>query len=225
MATQEQKNQIIAIISTAADPKKWGDTDKFQQLVGLPAVEFDEEFGKLLSGWKSPISPSFIIQTSTLPAPTYPTCFRGRILTGVTPPQMLDINQLMKDAWQHARQTGENQRPTGHDILATLVKNYDGGKDKAGMNYQVQPPALINGHLGLRELSWLGKKWITLPESFRRWANGKLLYGWADVVRDGYGYLFVPCLICRVPTPYVDWYYLDVRWRGSKFAVRAQVSA
>jgi hypothetical protein len=224
MATQEQKNQLIAKIATSADPKKWGEVDKFQRFVGLQADDFDEELGKLLIAWQPPVRTSCIIQIDPLPYPTVPTWSRGRILTGVTPPQTLDINQLMKNAWQHAHQTGENQRPTGHDILATLVKSYVVGKDKAGMTYQVEPTDLINGHLGFRELSWLGKDWITLPEPFRKWANGKLLYGWADVVRSDDGDLGVPYLNCIVPTPYVVWYDLDRRWDGYEFALREQVS-
>jgi len=223
MATSKQKNQLIALIATSADPTNWGDTDKFQQFVGLPATEFDEELGKLLSEWQPPvqieqISP--IIQINTLPQPVFPDWSRGRIFTGLVESQMLNINNLMKNAWQHARQAGENQRPTGHEVLATLVKSYVTEKDKMGMTYQVQPADLINGHLGLRELSWLGKDWITLPEPFRKWANGKLLYGWADVVRDDYGYLVVPCLDCRVPLPYVDWCNPGLRWSGYEFALR-----
>lgn len=164
-----------------------------------------------------------VIQTATLPKPTFPDWSQGRILTGVVEPQLLDLTKLRTDAWFHPHQTGENTRPTGYEILATLVFAYEVGKDAVGMTYQVKPTDLINGHFGLRELKWLEDNWKTLPEAFRKWAKGKLLYGWADVVRHSDGYLYVPCLDCDIDKPFVDWFNLDRQWDDDEPALREQV--
>ena len=223
MATQEQHNQLVAMIATLVKPSDLGDAEDFQELIGAPST-FAEEFGKLLREWEPSSRIPSIIQTSTLPQPTFPDWSLGKILRDVVSPKTFDVNRLMKNAWQHANQTGDNQRPTGHEILATLVKSYVVREDKAGMTYQVQPTDLINRHFGLRELLWLENNWKTLPRAFRKWAKGKWLDGWVDVVRDDVGYLRVPYLFCDVPTPFVYWCNLGSRWVDYEFALREQVS-
>lgn len=168
---------------------------------------------------------AIIIQVATLPTPQSPNWSRGEILTGVSEPKALDPTRLSSDAWFHPSQTGSKTRPTGHQILASLVDDYKIGEDKAGKTYQVPPTDLINGHFGLRELVWLEQNWKTPPKAFRDWAKGKLLYAWADAVRDDSGYLHVPCLCCYVETPYVYWSYLGNQWYDHEPALREQVSA
>lgn len=224
-ATEEQKLQLIAKISTATDRRKW-DGDKLQ--LWLSDEAFDDRLAAFINGWQAPEPQpltEFVIQLSTLPTPKFPDWSRGRILNGVVEPKTLDLTKLSTDAWFHPNQTGSQTRPTGHQILATLVASYKAGKDEAGKTYQANPADLINSHFGLRELTWLEQNWKTLPKAFRDWAKGKLLYGWADVVRRGNGYLNVPYLYCHVETPYVLWYLLGDVWRDVGPALREQVSS
>lgn len=237
MATEEQLKQFAAKLLTCADPVKWGTTREFQELVGLKAPEFDDEVGNMIRNWynsrRMPVEPTgiilpklsrpYIINTARFPDPIFPNWSRGRILEGVIIPKTINVDSLMKSVWQHEEKT-EEIRPTGHQLLARLVSDYVIGQDSVGKTYQVKPADKINGHHGFKSLSILADKWKKLPKSFRVWADGKLLYGLADAVREDDGYLSVPCLPCDVPTPCVRWHYLDHRWDGNGFALREQVS-
>jgi hypothetical protein len=226
-ATEEQKLQFIAKISTATDRRKW-DGAKLQICMEDPM--FDERLAAYINASEKPVEvpavmESLIINLSDLREPKFPDWSKGRILIGVKEPSTLDIGKLIETAYFHERQTGNQTRPTGHEILASLVKSYKVGEDEMGKTYQVEPDDAINGHHGLKELLWLEQNWKTLPEAFRKWANGKLLYGHRDIVRRDDGYLSSPYLHCSVRVPCVHWYGLDGQWVGSEPGLREQVNA
>lgn len=227
-ATEEQRLQLIAKISTGTDRRKW-DGVKLQICMEDPT--FDDRFAAFINSSELPaaetvaLTESLIIQIANLPEPKFPDWSRGRILNGVVEPKMLDLTKLPTEAWLHPDQIGNATRPTGHQILASLVKSYVVGEDEAGKTYQVEPSDAINGHYGLKELLWLEQKWKTLPKSFRDWAKGKLLYGHRDCVRNDSGWLDSPFLYCGVDGPHVCWYDLDFQWSNDGPALREQVGA
>jgi hypothetical protein len=153
-----------------------------------------------------------IVQVSDLLELGLPEWSKGRILIGVKEPVTLDIGKVIETAYFHERQEVGQTRPTGHEILASLVKGYNANEDKAGKIYPVQPNDAINGHCGLKELLWLQQNWNTFPNSFHVWAYGKLLYGHRDIIRDYRGFLFSPCLDCGDGFPGLDWFWLDDQW-------------
>jgi hypothetical protein len=72
------------------------------------------------------------IQTFNIPEPKFPTWSKGRVLIGAKGPLTIDLNRIVADAYFHEYQTGNQIYPTGHEILASLVKSYRVEKDWAG---------------------------------------------------------------------------------------------
>lgn len=226
-ATEEQKLQLIGKISTGTDRRKWEGIN-LQTLLEDPA--FDDRFAAFINSAETPaetltITESLIIKFSDLPESKFPDWSKGRILIGAKEPFAIDLNKIIADAYFHERQTGSKTRPTGHEILASLVQSYKVGEDEAGKTYQVESADSINGHYGLKELVWLAQNWKFLPEAFRKWAKGKLLYGHRDIVRRDGGWLDSPYLGCYVEVPYVYWCSLGIQWDGRGPGLREQVNA
>jgi hypothetical protein len=223
MATQEQKDQLIARIATGLKPGNL-DKDRFQAFLGDP--ESVDRFAEFIGKYERRSYPA--IEIMGIAEPTLPVWSRGRVLDGdIHRPDRLDFIAIMGFAYFHPRQTGEKykeNRPTGHEILASLVASYKAGEDKNGNTYDVSETDLIHGHFGLAEFTYMEKNWNTLPEPFKAWAKDKLPYGWRDVVRNDYGNLNVPYLNCNVDKPYVNWYNLDNSWNDNEPALREQVS-
>lgn len=225
-ATEEQRLQLIAKIATGTDRRKW-DGDILQTL--LQDSSFDDRFAAFVNSLpqraETPvIAESLIIQLTDLPGPKFPDWSKGRVLIGAKEPSALDVGRLIETAYFHERQTGNQNRPTGHEILASLVKSYKVGEDEAGKTYQVEPTDAINGHFGLKELALLEQNWKTLPEAFRKWVKGKLLYGHRDIVRSDDGWLRSPYLDCSVEVPCVGWYYLDRQWSDNEPGLREEIA-
>ncbi len=224
MATQEQKDQLIARIATGLKPGQLN-KDRFQAFLGDPEGldRFADEF---IANYVRRTYPP--VEIGEVTAPVFPDWSKGRVLNGyIRRPQSLDFIAVMASPYFHPRQTGEeykDNRPQGHEILASLVASYKAGEDKNGNTYNVSETDFIHGHFGLAELTYMEKNWNTLPEPFKAWAKGKLLYGWRDVVRDDHGTLNVPYLSCIVGEPCVYWYCLDISWRDNEPALREQVS-
>jgi hypothetical protein len=225
MATQGQINQFSALIATGLNPGSL-DHDRFQAFLGDPAAldRFAAEFIGTYERRTYPTTPS-----SDIVEPTFPEWSKGRVLNGdIHRPDRLDFIAIMASAYFHPRQTGEthnDNRPSGHEILASLVASYKAGEDKNGNTYDVSETDLIHGHFGLAELTHMEKNWNTLPEPFKAWAKGRLLCGWRDVVRHGGGSLFyVSFLHCAAAKPYVRWCSLDNSWDDGEPALREQVS-
>lgn len=156
-ATEEQKLQLIARISTGTDRSKW---DKAKLQICMEDPSFDERFAAFINSSEKPVEAtvvmeSLIIKLSDLSGPKFPDWSKGCILIGAKEPTTLDIGKLIETAYFHERQTGNQTRPTGHEILASLVKSYKVGEDETGKTYQVFPEDIINGHFGLKELLWL----------------------------------------------------------------------
>ena len=224
MATQPQVNQLIARIATGLKPDTL-DRDRFQVFLGDPEA-LDRFAAEFIGTYEPRTYPA--IEIMGIVEPTFPDWSKGRVLNGdIHRPDRLDFIAIMGSVYFHPRQTGEthkNNRPSGHEILASLVASYKVGEDKNGNTYDVSETDLIHGHFGLAELTNMKKDWNTLPEPFKVWTKGKLLYGCRDVVRNNNGNLSVPCLNCNVAKPCVGWYYLGSSWHGSEPALREQVS-
>lgn len=221
---QEQKDQLIARIATGLKPGQLN-KDRFQAFLGDPEGldRFADEF---IGTYERRNYPT--IEITSIAEPGFPDWSKGRVMNGdIRRPKEIDFLAVMSSVYFHPRQTGEkhkNNRPSGHEILASLVASYKAGEDKVDNTYDVAETDLIHGHFGLAELTYMEKNWSTSPEPFKAWAKGKLLYGWRDVVRDDNGSLDVPYLFCNVDKPYVDWYNLHISWFGREPALREQVS-
>lgn len=223
MATQPQVNQLIACIATGVKPENTV-KDRLQALLDDPDG-MDRLVDEFINKYERRTYPT--IEITGIVEPAFPDWLKGRVLNGdIHRPDTLDFIAIMGSAYFHPRQTGErhqDNRPSGHEILASLVASYKAGEDKNGNTYDVSETDLIHGHFGLAELTYMEKNWNTLPEPFKAWAKGKLLYGWRDVVRDDCGLLLVPVLDCSFVEPYVHWYNLDYSWRDHEPALREQV--
>lgn len=220
MATQDQKDQLNALFLTKLKPADL-DKDRLQVFLSDPKgiSRFAAEF---IGTYERRTYP--VVTATGLPQPKFPDWSKGRVLQGdIRRGESMDFVALTTTAWFHPNQLGDNSRPTGHDILAALVASYKAGEDKVGNFYPVAETDAIHGHFGLAELTYMQDNWTSLPEPFKAWARGKLLYGWRDVVRDGNGGLYGPFLLCFVDKPYVRWYDLDNSWDDSEVALREQV--
>lgn len=204
------------------------DKDRFQTFLGDPEgwERFAAEFIATYERHTYPPVP-----ITALPAdPKFPDWSKGRILKGdVCRPQEINFLAVMTSPYfLNPRQTGEEHkenRPSGHEILASLVASYKASEDKKENTYAVAADDAIHGHFGLSELTYMEKNWASLPAPFKAWAKGKLLYGWRDVVRDGNGCLLVPFLSCDVGEPCVDWYDLGLTWGDDGPGLCEQVGA
>lgn len=183
MATQSQVNQLIARLVTKLKPATL-DHDRLQAFLGDPEA-LDRFAAEFIGTYERRTYPA--IEITGIVEPTFPDWSKGRVLNGdIRRPKEIDFLALMASAYFHSRQTGEkhkDNRPLGHEILASLVASYKAGEDKVGNTYDVSETDLIHGHFGIAELTYMEKNWSTLPEPFKAWAKGKLLYGWRDIVR------------------------------------------
>ena len=224
MATQPQKDQFLALASTNLKPDIL-DKDRFQVFLGDPEG-FDRFAAEFIGTYERRSYP--VIEITGIAEPKFPDWSRGRVLKGdIRRLKEIDFTTVISSAYFHPRQTGEkhkDDRPSGHEILASLVASYKASKDKVGNTYNVSESDLIHGHFGLAELTYKAKNWNTLPEPFKAWAKGKLLYGWCDVVRNDYGDLSVPYLDCHEVEPYVRWYCLGGSWCDLEPALCEHVS-
>lgn len=223
MATQGQLNQFIALTATRLKPDRL-DHDRFQTFLKDP--EALDRFADFIDTYERLSYPP--ATTTDFAEPTFPHWSKGHVLNGdIRRPKEIDFLAVISSAYFHPRQTGEkhkDNRPSGHEILASLVAGYKADKDKNGNTYDVLETDLIHGHFGLAELTYTEKNWNTLPESFRAWAKGKLLYGWRDVVRGDDGRLVVPVLACFVDNSRIEWDNLGRSWSDREISLREQVS-
>lgn len=94
------------------------------------------------------------------------------------------------ELWLDPRQE-KSPYPTGHEVYGAM-------KSQKHLER-----SLSYGHL-----KWYEENRDRIPSEFK----GKLIYGWASVVRSSSDWLLVPCLYCRVDRPCVHWFSLDGRW-------------
>jgi len=222
MATQEQKDQFIARIATGL---KLGFLDKyrFQAFLGDPEAldRFADEF---IATYERRSYPPVTIDFTE---PTLPDWSKGRVLNGIIRRwKEIDLMSVMARAWFHPRQIGdehEDNRPSGHEILTSLVASYKPDEDKNGNIYDVSETDLIHDHFGLAEAIYMRDHWRALPNPFKVWSKGKRLYGWRDVVRGDDDNLFVSCLDCEDDQPLMSWYDLKDLWKTCEPALRGQV--
>jgi len=90
------------------------------------------------------------------------------------------------ELWLDPRQTSGNL-PTGHKVYAAIKAS-----------------GFLERSLSLGDLKWYEQHLDQIPADF----HGKLIYGWASVVRVSDGSLFAPFLDCYADRPYVRWYRL-----------------
>lgn len=226
MATQPQKDQFIAL---AAVKLKLETLDKIRFQTFLDDPEGLDRFAnEFIATYERRTYPP--VPITALPADLqFPDWSKGLILKcDIRRPQEINFPAVTASPYFHPRQTGDEHkenRPSGHEILASLVASYKVGEDKKENTYDVAPSDAIHGHFGLPELTYMEKNWSDLPAPFKTWAKGKLLYGWRDVVRRVGGYLLVPYLSCGVDRPDVRWYRLDSSWYGYEPGLRERVGA
>jgi len=224
MATQSQKDQFVAIISTKLKPSRL-DHDRFQVFLDDPEG-VDRLADEFIANYERRTYPAIEITGIA----EFPDWSKGRVLNGdIRRPKEIDFLAVMSSAYFHPRQTGKKHRynrPSGHEILASLVASYKAGEDKNGNTYDVSETDLIHGHFGCVELIYMEKNWNTLPEPFKAWAKNKLLYGWRDVVRRDNGNLAVPYFDCDIDKPCVAWVNVgnSCSWNGNEPSLREQVS-
>jgi hypothetical protein len=96
------------------------------------------------------------------------------------------------ELWLDPRQQN-SPYPTGHEVHTTIKKE-----------------DLLERSLSFGDLKWYEENQDRIPAEFK----GKLVHGWASVVRSSDGSLRVPCLDCDVGRPYVVWYNLVFGWFG-----------
>lgn len=94
------------------------------------------------------------------------------------------------ELWLDSRQEA-SPYPSGHEVYAAIKEN-----------------DLLEQSLSFGDLKWYEENRGQIPSEFK----GKLIWGWASVVRRSDGFC-VPCLDCRDDRPYVGWCNLGRRWR------------
>jgi hypothetical protein len=201
MATQDQKDQLISLIATRLKPNIL-DKDRLQSFLGDPEAlyRFSTEF---IATYERRVHLS--VNLNNLPQPEFPKWTRMLVLEGnIRHPENIEFTAIMSSFWLDPRQTGNEKRPSGHELLAALVSEDD----------------VIHGTFGLAELTYMQDDWVSLPASFKTWAQNKLLYGWRDVVRSDEGHLFVPYLNCSHTVPSVCWRDLSGTLSGEEPALR-----
>lgn len=159
-----------------------------------------------------------IVSIATIKQAELPT-WAKRVFTGVSRGKNIDPARLIIDTWLHDNQRTKNFT-RGHDIAAALVKGFVLKDDASDKVYEVAPDDLIHGHFGIAEIDWIDENWKSLPEEFTEWASERILYAWADVVRDEQNRLRVPFINCRQPTRGKAYCPADRIWNRLEPALR-----
>ena len=98
------------------------------------------------------------------------------------------------ELWLDPRQQSSSY-PNGHEVYETLKQ-----KD------------LLTRSISFGHLKWYEEHLEQIPTEFQ----GKLIWGWASVVRRSDGFRRVPYLGCRGVRPYVRWCNLVYRWHDNE---------
>ncbi|MCR4274953.1 MAG: hypothetical protein NUW02_02810 [Candidatus Campbellbacteria bacterium] len=118
----------------------------------------------------------------------YPNWVRKHLTPGLEAPTLRDPGET--GIWLDLRQPTSN-RPTGHEVYAGL-----------------RAVDLLGRSLSFGDLKWYEANPNCIPADWR----GKVVYGWASVVRDDEDELHVPYMDCGVKQPSVSWRWLNDRW-------------
>lgn len=220
MATNDQKNQLIARIATNLCPSKLQKA-RFQLWLE------DPDNMDMFTGFINQSYPP--IPTNTLPEPILPEWSQGSVLSGDVGPEYIDFANLRNSTHVHSDlvfqdSTNSTKYPKGEKVFSALVQNYTIGKDEDGSVYQVAGRGYsdlyrideINSHYGLKELVYLQSVWGQLPLPIRTWAfagGRKHLYAWRGAVRkaratsESSSTIEIPFLNCSFlgSVPDIEW--------------------
>ncbi len=96
---------------------------------------------------------------------------------------------------------------TGHDLLNSLVEEYDPTTDSSAKVYVVKKNDRIQGCHGLELLDYLKRNRPNLPEVFRLWAYGRKLCAMTDSCRNkSNGHIYIPfCYLHDEPSQPIRW--------------------
>ncbi|HCC06198.1 TPA: hypothetical protein DEP94_02490 [Candidatus Nomurabacteria bacterium] len=111
--------------------------------------------------------------------------------------------------------------PVGYDV--TTLKQWLHDDQKSGVvagnliHEYLKSNKMLEGCLGLRDLEEIQKKGIAF---FRKYFQGKAVFGWKSVVRDSNGDLRVPCLVEDGGEVLLNWRWLVFDWFSNNPALR-----
>lgn len=116
----------------------------------------------------------------------------------------------------------ENVGPAEYNISVVEQWLHEGQKDGKLMEgnkiyAHLKEKGDLKNHFGLRDLEEIQKKGIVF---FRKNFKGRVVFGWAGIVRDRRGYLDVPCLYERGGEVVLGWLWAGIAWHGGDLALR-----
>lgn len=144
-----------------------------------------------------------------------------------SPDSIIRVNRSVRPSYPDWAKTVMHPElePTGpaeYDIEKVEQWLHDGQKDGKWIEgnkiyAHLKETDTLKTCLGLRDLEEIQKKGIAF---FRKYFQGKAVFGWKSVVRNRYGILFVPCLCEDDDEVVVRWSWLARGWDGRSPALR-----
>ena len=169
---------------------------------------------------------SIIIDLVPLPHPGILPWSKGKFLHGYNNTR-IELPLVTTMTWQHPDQ--KTSTISGSNILKGLACVYrtksirQWAEDKA--TCMVLEEDGINGHYGLKALTWLKDNWLQLPPSQKDYLFGKTIYGLADIMLDDVQGLSMPYVTFTTDEPTLGWYSLSRNLcRNDRFLVNPRAA-
>jgi hypothetical protein len=141
-----------------------------------------------------------IIRPERSAAPGYPSWVTGAIQPEFEKAKVTPFDPAKLKLWTKSK-TKNPRLVTGEDIYESLRK-----------------ARVLQQCLGLRELEEIQKRGVAF---YRRFFEGKAIFGWKTVVRDRLHFRYVPYLFEFGDGVYIHWYLLDFAWKEATVLVLA----
>ena len=170
---------------------------------------------------------SIIIDLATVPNPEIPEWSKGKFLDGNIDNTRIQLPLVTTMTWQHQFQ--QTSTISGNDILKGLVCTYEINRAYRWARAQTCCPVIeedrINGHYGVKALTWLKDNWLRLPPSQKDSLFGKTIYGLADIQFDDVQGLSMPYVTFTTEEPTLGWFSLSKNLgRNERFLVNPRAT-
>lgn len=168
----------------------------------------------------SPKKP-IIIDLAPLPHHEIPVWSKGKFLDGYNHTR-IELPLVTTMTWQHPDQ--KTSTVSGNNILKDLACVYRIKSIRQWAQEKTTCMVLeedgINGHFGLKALTWLKDNWLLLPSSQKDSLFGKTIYGLADIMFDDVQGMSMPYVTFATDEPTQGWYSLSKNLgRNDRFLV------